>query len=81
MAETPAGVWLVDYKMGAPRADRRPTYAAQLALYRAAVAQLYPGKPVRCFLIHALGPVVSEIEAAELDSALSDAMRGIRAKN
>ncbi|WP_296711740.1 double-strand break repair helicase AddA [Rhodoblastus sp.] len=78
MAETPAGVWLVDYKMGAPRADRRAVYAAQLALYRAAVAQLYPGKPVRCFLIHASGPVVSEIEAAELDAALNAALRESR---
>jgi ATP-dependent helicase/nuclease subunit A len=78
MAETPAGVWLVDYKMGAPRADRRPVYAAQLALYRAAVAQLYPGRPVRCFLIHASGPVVLEIDAAELDSALSAALRESR---
>jgi ATP-dependent helicase/nuclease subunit A len=56
----------------------RPVYAAQLALYRAAVAQLYPGRPVRCFLIHASGPVVLEIDAAELDSALSAALRESR---
>ena len=64
-------IWLADYKTGAPRAESRPVYAAQLALYRAAVAQLYPGQPVRCFLIHASGPVVTELEAAELDAAKS----------
>jgi hypothetical protein len=33
---------------------------------------------VRCFLIHASGPVVLEIDAAELDSALSAALRESR---
>ena len=81
LAETPDGIWLADYKTGAPRAESRPVYVAQLALYRAAVAQLYPGRPVRCFLIHAAGPVVSEIPEGELDAALDAALRNSRGAN
>ncbi len=72
MAETEAGLWLADYKTGAPRPERRPAYVVQLALYRAGVAQLFPGREARCFLIHAQGPIVEEIPAAELDAALRD---------
>ncbi|MCI4679745.1 double-strand break repair helicase AddA [Rhodoblastus acidophilus] len=75
MAETEDGVWLADYKTGAPSPERRPAHVAQLALYRAGAARLYPGKRVRCVLIHAGGPVVEEIPAAELDAALEAALR------
>ncbi len=78
LAETPDGIWLADYKTGAPRGESRPVYVAQLALYRAAVAQLYPGRPVRCFLIYAAGPKVSEIPEGELDAALETALRDSR---
>jgi ATP-dependent helicase/nuclease subunit A len=81
LAETPDGIWLADYKTGAPRAESRPVYVAQLALYRAAVAQLYPGRPVRCFLIHAAGPTVSEIPEGELDAALDAALGDSRGAN
>ena len=60
--------------MGAPRAERRPGHVAQLALYRASLMRLYPGKAVHCVLIHAQGPVVEEIPAAELDAALAAAL-------
>ena len=75
MAETEAGLWLADYKTGAPRPERRPAHVAQLALYRAGVAQLFPGREARCFLIHVQGPIVEEIAAAELDAALGAALR------
>jgi ATP-dependent helicase/nuclease subunit A len=78
MAETEEGVWLADYKTVAPRPERRPAQVAQLALYRAAAAQLYPSKPVRCFLIHAAGPTVDEISRSELDAALEAALRDAR---
>ena len=48
-----------------------PTYLAQLALYRAAVLPLYPGKPVRAFLVWTSGPGVVEIAPAALDAALA----------
>ena len=81
LAETPDGLWLADYKTGAARAESRPAYVAQLALYRAAVAQLYPGRPVRCFLIYAAGPKVSEITEGELDAALDAALSDSRGAN
>ncbi len=74
LAETADAVWAADYKMGAPRAERRPGHVAQLALYRASLMRLYPGKAVHCVLIHAQGPVVEEIPAAELDAALAAAL-------
>ena len=72
-------VWLVDYKTGNGRS--RPDYVAQLALYRAAVALLYPGKNVRCFLIFTAGPQVEEIPEAELDAALAGAFKRATGRN
>ena len=43
----------------------------QLALYRAAVALLYPGRPIRCFLVFTSGPAVEELAEAELYAALA----------
>ncbi|MGO8739946.1 double-strand break repair helicase AddA [Rhodoblastus sp.] len=74
MAETGEGLLLADYKTGAPRPERRPAHVAQLALYRAGVARLYPGRQARCFLIHSSGPVVEEIRSDELDAALDAAL-------
>jgi ATP-dependent helicase/nuclease subunit A len=81
MAETPGGVWLADYKTGAPSPERRPAYVAQLALYRAAVSRLYPGRPARCFLVYASGPVIDEIASAEMDEAAERVLRGGRLTN
>jgi ATP-dependent helicase/nuclease subunit A len=72
LAETPDGVWLADYKTGAAQAE---THVWQLALYRAAVALLYPGKSVRCFLIFTSGPLVEEIPGVKLDAALAEALK------
>jgi ATP-dependent helicase/nuclease subunit A len=43
---------------------------AQLALYRAAAAQLWPGKPVRAILVWTAGPRAVEMPAETLDDAL-----------
>jgi ATP-dependent helicase/nuclease subunit A len=65
-------VTLADYKSGArpPGANPR-AYVAQLALYRAALAALYPDRPVRAFLVWLTGPEAVEIAAAELEAALA----------
>jgi ATP-dependent helicase/nuclease subunit A len=43
---------------------------AQLALYRALLADIYPDRPVRPFLIWTAGPQVRELGEAELAAAL-----------
>jgi ATP-dependent helicase/nuclease subunit A len=70
----PGAVLLADFKTGRPRpaAETPAAYVAQLALYRAAVAPLYPGKAVQCFVIWTEGPLGVELEAATLEAALLD---------
>jgi ATP-dependent helicase/nuclease subunit A len=49
--------WVLDYKLsGAPQGDA--ALLAQLAAYRAAVAALVPGEPVRAAFITARGELV-----------------------
>jgi ATP-dependent helicase/nuclease subunit A len=46
-------------------------YVAQLALYRAVLAKLYPGKPVRAGLIWTEVPDLMEISTEAMDAALA----------
>jgi len=65
-------VYLADYKTGAKPPDATPrAYVAQLALYRAALAALYPDRPIRAFLVWLIGAEAVEIAAAELDESLA----------
>ena len=70
-------VLLADFKTGRPRpaAETPESYVAQLAVYRAAVAPLYPQARVRCFLVWTEGPLGVEVEPARLDAALLDVQR------
>ena len=69
-------VLIADYKTNraAPRSLRNAAargYIAQLALYRAVLAQLYPGRPVRAALVWTDMPDLDGNSAAEaLDAAL-----------
>ena len=60
-------VLIGDYKTDGlvPRGlhEAPPAYVAQLALYRAVLARLYPGKAVRAALIFTAAPVLIEIPA------------------
>jgi ATP-dependent helicase/nuclease subunit A len=69
LAETPEAVIIADYKAG--RAPPSPGFAhlRQLALYRAAVATLYPEKRLRCLLVFTEDAGVVEIPAWRLDAA------------
>jgi ATP-dependent helicase/nuclease subunit A len=67
-------VLIADYK-----SDRRPparvddvppAYADQLALYRAVLARLYPGRLIRAALVFTEGPQLIELPASMLDAAL-----------
>ncbi len=73
LAETPEGIWIADYKTGAAK-QAAAAHVAQLALYRAAVALLYPGKAIRCFLIYTSGPDIIELPSEKLDAALEAAL-------
>ncbi|MEA2838942.1 MAG: ATP-dependent helicase/nuclease subunit [Methylobacteriaceae bacterium] len=69
----PDEVRFCDFKTGAsPSAlEATPrTHVTQAALYRAALAALYPDRPVRAFLIWTEGPQVVELPPAMLNEAL-----------
>ncbi|PSC03856.1 double-strand break repair helicase AddA, partial [Alsobacter soli] len=73
LAVTADAVLVADFKTGAPGpGDSVPEpYVAQLAVYRALLAQLYPDRPVRCLLVWTAGPKAVEIEGPALDAALA----------
>jgi ATP-dependent helicase/nuclease subunit A len=73
-------ILIADYKTTAPRPRDGepvpPAYMAQLALYRALLAAIYPAKRVRAFLIWTSGPLVRELREDELEGALG-AVKGM----
>ena len=75
LAVTGDSVLIADYKTNRPApsrlADVPDAYLAQLALYRAVLAQLYPGKRVRAALVWTDVPDLMEISHANLDAALA----------
>jgi ATP-dependent helicase/nuclease subunit A len=72
---TPGEILIVDYKTNhAPptsMAEAPAAYVRQLALYRAVLAKLYPGRPVRAALLWTEIPDLMEISAPALDAALA----------
>src|SRR5262249_21294387 len=70
---TDAEVVIVDYKTNRPpptRVEHTPMiYVRQMAAYRAAIAQVYPGRRVRCVLVWTDGPSVMELPDALLAQA------------
>jgi ATP-dependent helicase/nuclease subunit A len=74
LAVTADSVLIADYKTNRPaprRPEDVPTYVTQLALYRAVLARLYPGKRVRAALIWTDVPDLMELSATALDAALA----------
>ena len=62
LAETETQVLIADFKTGTPPSGAMPaSYAAQLALYRAAIQQLYPDREVMAFLIWTEGPRIEAL--------------------
>jgi ATP-dependent helicase/nuclease subunit A len=68
-------VLIVDYKTNRPpprrAADVDPAYAFQMAVYRAALAAIYPRHRVRCLLLWTDGPFALELPGKQLDAALA----------
>ena len=65
-------ILIADFKTGRPRAKPLPSELRQLALYRAATVQLYPGKAARCVLIFTRDASVVEPTTSALDGALAE---------
>jgi ATP-dependent helicase/nuclease subunit A len=74
LAENEREVWIADFKTGRPREALDPAQLRQLALYRAALAPLYPQKLLRCFVVWTQNATAVEAEAAALDEALARAI-------
>lgn len=72
----PQEILFADFKTGEPPSDgpAPDSYLAQLALYRALLGEIYPGRPVRAFLVWTAGPRIDEPSARELDRALASAL-------
>jgi ATP-dependent helicase/nuclease subunit A len=68
-------VLVADFKTTArpPKPSQPPprSYVAQLALYRTLLAEIYPGKRIRTFLIWTSGPVINELREQDLEMALT----------
>jgi ATP-dependent helicase/nuclease subunit A len=75
LAVTAEAVLIVDYKTNRPApgrvADVPKAYLAQLALYRAVLAELYPGKAIHAALLWTEVPDLMELSDAVLKQALS----------
>jgi ATP-dependent helicase/nuclease subunit A len=71
----PDAVLIADFKSNRvpPRglAQVPDAYAAQLALYRALLAPLYPGRALRCVLVWTVGATTTEVPPDRLDAALA----------
>ncbi len=72
---TPDAVLIADYKTnqivpGTPEAAPR-AYVGQLALYRAVLGRIYPGRTVRAALVWTEGPDLMEFSPSALDDAFA----------
>jgi ATP-dependent helicase/nuclease subunit A len=74
LAVTESEVLIVDYKTNRPPPEQAAgvalAYRRQLALYRALLAEIYPGRRVRAFLLWTAAPRLMEIEAKTLDASM-----------
>ena len=73
LAETTTEALIAEFKTGRPRGKIEDAHLRQLALYRAAVAPLFPGKRLRCFVIYTQNASVLEAEEMALAAALERA--------
>jgi ATP-dependent helicase/nuclease subunit A len=74
LAVTDHEILIADYKTNRPpprdAAGVSLVYRRQMALYRALLAQIYPDKSVRCFLLWSDGPGLMALSDASLAAAL-----------
>jgi ATP-dependent helicase/nuclease subunit A len=78
LAVTDNAVLIADYKTDRfppDTLDEVEPYVAQLALYRAVLTRLYPGKTIRAALLFTEGPKLMEIPAAAMDATFDKVLR------
>ncbi|MCO6390987.1 double-strand break repair helicase AddA [Aliihoeflea aestuarii] len=72
---TDDSVLIVDYKTNRPPpatlAQVPPSHVAQMALYRALLQPLYPGRPVRAALLFTEAPVLIEVPEDAMEASLA----------
>lgn len=75
LAVTESSILIADYKTDRPAPcrpeDAPAAYVAQLALYRAVLEKIYPGREVRAALLWTDSLELMELSAAALDAALA----------
>jgi ATP-dependent helicase/nuclease subunit A len=79
LAVTDDAILIADYKTDRivpGRLDEVPPYVTQLALYRAVLARVFPGKTVRAALLFTDGPKLMEVPAIAMDAALTKLLPG-----
>jgi ATP-dependent helicase/nuclease subunit A len=70
---TDKDVLIADYKTNRPAPKKPPeAYVRQLALYRAVLSRLYPGKTIRAALVWTEVPDIMEISGSALDASLAN---------
>jgi len=74
LAETDNEALVAEFKTGRPRAQLEDAHLRQLALYRAAIAPLFPDKRLRCFVIFTQDASVLEADESALGAALERAL-------
>ena len=74
LAVSASEVLIVDYKTNRPPPQSTSgvalAYHRQLALYRALLADIYPGRTIRAFLLWTAAPLLMEIDAETLDKSM-----------
>ena len=75
LAVTDKTVLILDYKTNRPsparEADVPAVYLAQMALYRAAAAKIFPGRQIVCGLVFTDGPRLLQLSDVVLDAQMS----------
>jgi len=72
----PDRVLIADFKTNRPAParieDADPAYLRQMAIYRAVLAEVFPGRPIEAALVWTDGPALMPVPAALMDRALAE---------
>jgi ATP-dependent helicase/nuclease subunit A len=74
LSVTADAVLILDFKTGRPalaEADVPALYLSQMALYRAAMSRIYPGKRIACALVWTENPSLMPLSAGVLDAEIT----------